>query len=283
MTATTTTAAIEALIDASVSIPTVPATLLEINQIFSDPDGSAREAAAVVTRDPAIASKVLRIANSSYYGLRNPVNSIQLAVSILGLRVLKNIVVQATVLEDLSCPGEADGFSATWLWDHSFKVACATRELAGCLGKESLLEQDEAYTCGLLHDVGKVILLEDQREKFTEALAMSKGRTLEMHLAEREVLGFSHAHVGAVLAQRWKLSQQIITAVLCHHPLPDQPEQPPLGRLVGLADRLAHRVSARSGGYHAAKAEDQEFQDLGIPAAAVTRVQRIVANARIEG
>ena len=280
---TTSLAAIEELIDSTVSIPTVPTTLMEINRIFSDPNGSARDAANVITKDPAIATQVLRIANSSFYGLRNPVNSIQLAVSILGLRVLKNMVVQATVLKDLSGGSEANGFSANWLWDHSFKVACATRELVAFMGKDSMLEKDEAYTCGLLHDVGKVILLKEQRDRFVEALKASQDRKAELHTTEREVFGFSHAHVGAVLAKRWKLSDKIITAVLCHHPQPEIPEQPPLGRLVGLANRFAHRVAAGTGGYHAAPATDQEFQALGIPAEVVARLSELVLKARIDG
>ncbi len=87
----TTTAELEDLIDSTVNIPTIPSTLLEINKVVSSPEGSAKEAASVIERDPAISAKVLRLVNSSIYALKNPVSSISLACSIVGLKVIKNI------------------------------------------------------------------------------------------------------------------------------------------------------------------------------------------------
>ena len=119
----TTSAELEDLVDGTVNIPTIPTVLTEITNIFHSPEGSAKEAAAVIEKDPAIATRVLRLVNSSFYGLRNPVSNINLACSILGLKVIKNLVVQATVLQTFGSTPEIRGFDAQWLWDHSFKAA----------------------------------------------------------------------------------------------------------------------------------------------------------------
>src|SRR5690606_6319850 len=123
----TTTAELEDLIDGTVSIPTIPTVLTEITAIVNSADGSAKDAALVIEKDPAIATRALRLVNSSFYGLKNPVSNINLACSILGLKVIKNLVVQATVLQTFSTDQTCSGFDADWLWDHSFKTAVACR------------------------------------------------------------------------------------------------------------------------------------------------------------
>ena len=152
-------------IEQTVTIPTVPTTLFEIDKIVNDPDGSAAAAAEVIAKDPAIASKVLRLANSSIYGLKSQVCDIPHAVSILGLRVLRNLVVQATILEEFGDKGEGvDGFDLDHLWDHSVKVGVAAKQLARMSPVDFDLDEEVAYTAGLLHDIGKILLIENAPE-----------------------------------------------------------------------------------------------------------------------
>ena len=167
---TSTTTKLEELVESTVTIPTIPTVLLEINKVVSSPDGSTQEVAAIIDRDPAIAAKALRLVNSPLYGLKNPVSSIPLSCSILGLRTIKNLVVQATVLETFSDNPHLASFDVDWLWDHSFKTALA----AGLLAKETTVEvglnADDAYTAGLVHDVGKMVLLQNDPDRFAERL-----------------------------------------------------------------------------------------------------------------
>ena len=199
----TSTAELEDLVDGTVRIPTLPTVLREMQAITSSAEGSARDAARVIETDPAVATRVLRLVNSSFYALKNPVSNINLACSILGLKVIKNVVEQATVLETFGDVRAMPGFDASWLWDHAFKAAVACRMLAERSTIAAGLAKDDAYTCGLVHDIGKLILIDSRMDDFAEAMRLSQQSNLPLAIAEGEVMGFNHAHVGGLLAQRW--------------------------------------------------------------------------------
>jgi len=240
---------LEDLIDQTVTIPTVPTTLLEIDGIVNDPDGSAAAAAEVVAKDPAIATKVLRLANSSIYALKHSVTDIGHAVSILGLKVLKNLVVQATVLDTFQGDQYGSIFDAPWLWDHSVKAGCAAREIAIHAPIEFPLDPEEAYTAGLLHDVGKILLFENARSDYLKAIESSEKKKLPIFATEREVFGFSHAHVGAVLAKKWKLGEILCSAIRHHHMPSKDPNEWAVGCLVHAANGIAHEAAERKASY----------------------------------
>ncbi len=235
---------LEGLLEGLVTIPTVPSTLVEINSILSDPDGSAQEAGQVVSRDPAVAVKVLRLVNSAYYALKNPVSDISFAVSILGLKVLKNLVVQATVLESFGNKGKAGNLSEDYLWEHSFKAAVAASMIAKSAKTKIQMIPEEAYTCGLIHDVGKIIMAENLGAKYTKALFVGGRKKLSASQAEMDAFQFDHAAVGALLAEKWGLSSRMVKALRFHH-LPwvleeDQEESDRyLGHMIAAADGLA--------------------------------------------
>lgn len=244
-----TTAELEELVDGTVSIPTIPTVLTEINAIFASPDGSAKDAAKVIEKDAAIATRVLRLVNSSFYALKNPVSNINLACSIVGLKVIKNVVVQATVLQTFGNVKSVEGFDAGWLWDHAFKTAVACRMLAERTGVASGLVKDDAYTCGLIHDIGKLILLDSQADRFGEALQLAKANKVALARAEGEVFGFNHAHVGGLLANRWKLAPAVQAAVMYHHSPATEAADWARGFLVKGANTFAHQAAATPGPY----------------------------------
>lgn len=274
-----TSAELEDLIDSTVSIPTIPTVLREITAIFNSPDGSAKDAAAVIERDPAIATRVLRLVNSPFYGLRNPVSSINLACSILGLKAIKNLVVQATVLQTFGGSREIAGFDANWLWDHSFKTAVACRMLAERSSAAAGMAKDDAYTCGLIHDVGKLILLESQTERFGEALRASAAGKLPLARAEGELFGFNHAHVGGLLANRWKLAENVQAAVMYHHSPATSAEDWARGFLVKAANTFAHQAGGAGGGYRGDLCDGDALQVLGLSAADDAAIRDAVAQA----
>ncbi len=277
----TSTAELEELIESTITIPTIPAVLLEINRVVNSPDGSARDVANIIDRDPAIAAKALRLVNSSLYGLKNPVSSIPLACSILGLKTIKNLVVQATVLETFSERSELKSFDVEWLWDHSFKTAMAAGLLAKETTVESGLNSDDAYTAGLIHDVGKMVLLQSQADQFAEALSFSNSKDIPLAHAEEKVLGFSHAHVGGLLAKRWKLSEELQLAVMDHHQSTLGREQGWQGLLVSAANTVAHEAAAGNGGWIGERRPSKDFAPLGISAEQLSIIRDRVALASL--
>ncbi len=253
MTATT----LEELIGGTVTIPTVPTTLNEINRILEDPEGSAPEAAEVIVKDQAIATKVLRLANSPLYGLRNPISNIPHAVSILGLKTLRNLVVQATILDQFRNNDPKGRFDAAWLWDHSVKTGQCARTLARRFPKEFGIDHEEAYTAGLLHDIGMILLLENTGDRFQEALERSSKECRPLHLVESEIFGYHHGQVGGFLAKSWKLGPRLESAINDHHSEPSDEEAWKNGRILKLANGIAHRVSGKDPGYQGDPIEEE--------------------------
>jgi HD-like signal output (HDOD) protein len=275
----TTSTEVEELIDSTVSIPTIPTVLNEINAVLASPDGSAKDAAGVIERDPAIATRALRLVNSSFYGLRNPVSNINLGCSILGLQVISNLVVQATVLQTFQTD-TGSVLDADWLWDHSFKAAVACRMLAERTELGFDLSRDDAYTCGLVHDVGKLILLDSQPKRYADAVRVSAAQQTPLAHAERLVFGFDHAHVGGVLARRWKLAQDVQDAVLFHHSQDTDAPRAAAGRLVQAANSYAHLTSSREGGWRGDALEHDALMALGLSEAAHLEILQATAAAQ---
>jgi putative nucleotidyltransferase with HDIG domain len=279
---TLTIAELEEQIEQTVTIPTVPTTLLEIDQIVNNPDGSAAAAAEVVAKDPAIATKVLRLANSSIYGLKAQVCDIPHAVSILGLRVLRNMVVQATVLEEFgNSDQDVEGFDLDYLWDHSVKTGVAARALAKMSPVEFGLDEEVAYTAGLLHDIGKILLIENAAAGYRQALALSKEKGLHLFHAEHKVFGYTHAEVGAVLAKTWNLHPSLCAAIQFHHIPSKDPETWALGCLVHVANGVAHEVNDQKQLYRGQELRPEALQVLHLSEEALRAVREDAAAASL--
>jgi HD-like signal output (HDOD) protein len=178
--------------------------------------------------------------------------------------VIKNVVVQATVLQTFGKTRSVAGFDAAWLWDHAFKTAVACRLLAERTPVSSGLHKDDAYTCGLIHDIGKLILLDSQAERFVEALQLAAKSKVPLARAEGEVFGFNHAHVGGLLANRWKLAPAVQAAVMYHHSPATNAEDWARGFLVKAANTIAHQAAATAGGYLGDVLAEESLQALSL-------------------
>lgn len=223
------------------AIPTIPSVVQRIQRLLEDPNAGVRDIAAVVAQDAPLAAKVLKIANSSFYGLREKVVSTQHAASVLGVRVLRGVVMQASVIrqfEHLS----GGGLDLDALWRHSIATAqlCQQtgRKARGSIG----LAPEELHACGLLHDLGKVVLLDNLRERYLQVVNEARERSLPLHHVEREQLGFDHAEVGHVVAQRWGLPAAMANAILLHHGPAERCEREPAALLIERVNRCVRLV-----------------------------------------
>jgi HD-like signal output (HDOD) protein len=214
----------ERLIENIVTLPTIPAVLAELNSAIANPDSSAAEIAKIISRDPSTATKVLRLANSAYYGLRSKVTTINHAVTMLGFKIIRNLVTTATIF-DVPFHGDlSEYFDRDKFWRHSLGTGVAAQILA----REAFhvdRRNDDYFICGLLHDLGKIVLAQYLQAKFQQALQMSHERKIALFEAEMQVIGCTHADVGGLLAKRWNLSQEVITALHFHHSPLRAPEQ----------------------------------------------------------
>lgn len=204
------------LLAQKLTLPTLPAVVQKVNALLQDANTGTREIAQLIAQDPPLAAKVLKIANSSYYGLRERCISTENASAVLGTKVLRNVVMQAAVIAQFEHL-KSSGFDLDELWRHSI----VTGQVASFLTKRSRrplgITPDEVYTCGLLHDLGKLVILSNLRAEFLGIMQRSTAENLPVQMCEQQKLGFDHTDVGALLALQWGLPPALSGAIQYHH------------------------------------------------------------------
>lgn len=224
------------------TIPTMPAVVQRISALLEDPNVGLREIAVVVSEDAPLAAKVLKIANSTYYGLRERCMSTQQAAAVLGVRVLRNVVTQASVIQQFEHLGR-QGIDLDEIWKHSIITAQAASFVVRRCKKPIELKADEAYVCGLLHDLGQVVLLDNLKQGYVELVRRGAAGNLPLSLVEQQTLGFDHSDVGHKIATRWGLPPPIIRAVAYHHGPAKEMETDPVITLIAKVNLHASCVS----------------------------------------
>jgi len=198
------------LVNDNLEIPTIPDVASQALRQMSDPDVTGAQLARTISQDQGLTAKVLKVANSALYALPREVNNLQQAAMILGFTTLKTIVISA------SCRSiyRRFGMVERALWTHSVATAMAAHTVAR---KLDLKHRDEAFVVGLMHDVGKVVMNNGDRERYRQALRLCREENLSSVEAEVKVFGFSHVDVGSILVQRWELPPAMEHAVFLHH------------------------------------------------------------------
>ena len=229
-----------------ISLPTLPDVVARISRMMDDPRVGLHEIGQVIAEDPGLTARVLRIANSAFYGLSEPVLTAEQAAAVVGARSLRNIAMQASLMQRFEHLGGVADFDLQEVWSHAMLSARLSEALAKQARVANDLEPEDYYTCGLLHDVGKVILLEGLGEDYFEILRHARASQHALHLSEEATLGFTHVHVGSLLAARWKLPEPIATAIQFHHgPMAEVIARPTVA-VVAIADQIAYRVASDS-------------------------------------
>ncbi|MFZ5585857.1 MAG: HDOD domain-containing protein [Thermodesulfobacteriota bacterium] len=224
------------------NLPTLPEVLASILASLDDPRSSVTELEKKIRYDQALTTKLLAVANSAYYGFRHPVTSVGRAVVAVGYNEVRNLAMGLSLVGFLHPSTFRHPDIARRLWLHSVAVCEASRLTARFLGQEDV---DLAFTAGLLHDVGKVVLLAFFPDDVTELMGlMARGASLEE--AERE-MDMSHQAVGKALAEHWELPASVSQVISRHHRPLASPEHQGLVGAVHLADFLAHGLGLGDG------------------------------------
>jgi diguanylate cyclase (GGDEF)-like protein len=209
---------------------------MQVLELAQKADVDIAEIARIICKDPAMSSKLLRTVNSSFYGRSQHVSTISHALVILGLQSVKTLVLGFSLVTNLS-KNKGKGFKHITYWRRSIFAATAARTLASKIG---LVQQEEAFLTALLKDIGMLVLDQVLAEQYGEI--HSKVNThQELVAAEQQSLGMTHADVGRILAEQWKLPPLLSTPIAFHHS-PQKVEDPALRKLtelVGLAGRCA--------------------------------------------
>jgi len=222
-------------------IATLPEITLKIIDLVEDPKSTAQDLHEVISNDPALSSRILKVVNSSFYGLPGQIGSINRAIVLLGLNAVKNIAIAAS-LAKLFRGGDLTGsFSAKHLWNHSTAVAATSKFISDQL---KLGLGDEAYLSGLMHDIGVMVEMQFDRNKLVEAVnatgADSTGVPANSLIdCENAAFGADHQDFGKALCEKWKFPKSF--AVVCgnhHNPMGAPSESRTLVSVIFVADRL---------------------------------------------
>jgi putative nucleotidyltransferase with HDIG domain len=229
-----------------VTLPSLPEAVVQIDQMMDDRSSGLYEMGSVVAQDRALTATILRIANSSFCGLSEPLFTPQEAATVVGAHSLRNLVLQASIMKRYERYAKLPDFDLEELWTHSLFTAQLSRALAGRAEPVDGASPEDFYTCGLLHDVGKVLLIEGLGDEYLEVIRHARRVGRALHVVEKQQLGFAHVEVGALLAQRWELPQAIATAIEFHH----GPREAILSErgvaILSIADQIAYRARSRT-------------------------------------
>lgn len=197
-------------------LPTLPDNYHRINELLQRDDVTMEDIAGVIQRDVAMVAKILQISNSTLFGARRkPVSTVQSGVKMLGVTNLKLLVLAVEVFSQFDVE-TTQYFNLEVLWEHSMRVGALAAEIAKSLSGDREFVSD-ALAAGMIHDVGKLILVKHLSEEVRHAVNLVKERKLSLVAAEHEVFGATHAEVGGYLLGAWGLPQAIVEAVAYHH------------------------------------------------------------------
>jgi HD-like signal output (HDOD) protein len=216
-------------------LPTLPQVAAEVLRLAHDPDSSLKDMAAVISKDPPLTGRLLKVANSAFYGLSQQVGNLNVALVLLGMKNITSVVTSISIFRTLKFAEGTSGFTRRSFWEHS--GACG--KACDLLGKECRLDlSGEGFVTGLIHDVGKIMLDAVFHNDFVRVIKLASKESLPMHQAEQEILGVDHAQIGGWLASNWHLPESIGAAIAVHHDEPCDPENAPLGAALQLADAV---------------------------------------------
>jgi HD-like signal output (HDOD) protein len=223
-------------------IATLPAVVTQIIRLTEDPNSTMDDLNRVIRNDPALGVRILKLANSSYYGASGQVNTINRALVMLGLNAVKNLAIAASLIKLFRGGRVSPDFDAKDLWNHSIAVATGTRMLAQ---QTNLFSADEAFLAGLIHDIGIVVEMQACGAAFVQLIQnLAADASLTFRRAEEEALETSHEAFGADVCREWNFSTSLQFATGYHHRPWELPEaHRRLPTLVHIADILAVRIN----------------------------------------
>jgi HD-like signal output (HDOD) protein len=216
-------------------LPPMPQTVLKAREVMANPSSDFKELGELLETDQAIAAKVLKLANSSYYGLSGKVGSIQRASVVLGHKALGELITMGGTASILGNMLEGYGLEAGQLWKHSIGVAFGSRIISN---KKNPSLSNDAFTAGLLHDAGKLILdpyVLERQDAFQEFIANNDESFLT---AEKQILEFDHSEIAFELCKSWNIPQALTTAIRYHH-YPSRSQGNELTYVVHIADGIS--------------------------------------------
>lgn len=245
----------------SENLPVLPQAVSSILRLADDPNASQRDLEKAFEKDPAIAAKILKVANSAYYGGAN-IPTIGRAISYLGISAIRSLVVGVAFQQVTASKPNTQNFDKLDFWRHSLATAVACR----ILGKLKVpARSEELYCMGMLHDIGQLVMDRFLADEFDKALELARAQGLPLWVAERQLIGYDHAEVGALLTKKWGLSETMWSGIKFHHEPEEDTESHEMTQILAAAHSLAYEAGFGNQGQSGAKMDLTAFEAMKLP------------------
>lgn len=228
------------------TIPTLPVVIDKLTRLLQNPKTSAEEVGKAITTDQALASKVLKLVNSAFYGFPGRISTITHAIVILGFSTVKNVVLTASIFDAFRKHGTGiDGFDLEHFWLHSIACGAAAQSIAKTTGNN---QKEECFIAGLIHDIGKIILCQYLPDDFRDAYLYTKEHSVLFFDSERALFDVTHQEIGGFIAQRWNLPKDLQNSVKFHHDPSPTRDHYTMTAIVHCADIFIRALGYGNGG-----------------------------------
>lgn len=228
------------------NLPTLPTIALAVNKLLKDYDSPMEDLVALLEKDQSMVMKILRLVNSSFFGFKSKVKSVGHAVTLLGYNTIQNAVITVSVIEALTLQNKIDSFEIDDFWKHSISVAVMSKYMAI---HTKLSPPEDAFTSGLLHDIGKIIWANFFPDELVHILQEIEKNEVTFYDAEKALDLPTHSKLGSVLAKRWMLPTAMVESIKYHHSEKNGISNGHLTDVVRMSDRIIHMMEGDHG-YH---------------------------------
>lgn len=258
-------------------LPPLPAVAARVMMLADDNKTSAMDLAQVLSTDQALTAKLIKISNSAYYGFARRVSTVREAVLVLGFKQVRQLAVGASIINAFKgSPSADDPFDLDLFWGHSLAVAASAETYAR---KTRSAKPEDAFTAGVLHDIGRLVLRQAMPDEFREAVRAARDEGWPLYKAELETTGFAHDDVGRAVGERWKFPSHLVDAVACHHNDSLTPEADGLAGVIARCNRYVLHYGL-SCGYEVETGEVAALPaDLAEVDAATGGIERVLERA----
>jgi HD-like signal output (HDOD) protein len=255
----------QTLVDDLSPLVSPPEVCLKVNELLGDERATLDDFAVVIIRDPALTARLLRLVNSSFYGLQSRVDTVSRAIQLLGMRELQKLVCAVSAIEKFSRLSNRITNMNTF-WRHGVYTGLMSQALAKRL---RVLHPERLFVAGVMHDLGTLLINHRYPEIAEETIRAARGDERQLRMLELEELGFDHAYLGSLMLSNWRLPDSIIDAIAWHHEPAGAELSPVDAAILATADGLANFAGTGSFSEFIPTAPGFDlavFQSLGLPA-----------------
>lgn len=266
------------VLNGEVELPTLPDVIIRLLSAVDNPESTASDVARIISSDPAMMVKILKLVNSPFYGMPRQIATLTQATVVMGFAAIRNVALTIAVFDEF---GRSDGnpsqleFTREKFWEHSIATAMMANMVATQAGYG---KNEDAFIAGLLHDIGKIVFDRYLHDDFIAALTLADAGGMSIFDAEMNVMGESHAFVGSWLADRWHLPPHLVDAMRHHHAPQESQMDWQLVAVVNIADKLVRQHGYGHAGDNLVPEIDHDLEvKLGLDQQDYAEINQLVA------